>query len=174
MQVSLRKITLSSLQSWGRCSAAGVISDMHSQIVLKLSWWGCSASPCLTKFSAPLSPLLCIFCKGHCYREHLLSPPSQHPLESLKTSIMPPHFFSPSLWALLPPLMIPGWQGIQSGVMSNFDVSVSDRFTGLIFPNFSYPAHIITLHTEWKNCLVDTQGRAKVLQVPAEFISLIS
>lgn len=26
---------------------------------------------------------------------------------------------------------------------ANFDVSVSDRFTGLIFPNFTYHAHII-------------------------------
>lgn len=60
--------------------------------------------------SVLLSPLPYSLCNSHCCREHLLSPPSRHPLASLKITILPPHLFSPSLWALLPPLVIPGWQ----------------------------------------------------------------
>lgn len=45
----------------------------------------------------------------------------------------------------------------------NFEVSVSDKFTGLIFPNFCYLAHIIYCMQKEKNYLADRQGHARVL-----------
>lgn len=57
---------------------------------------------------------------------------------------------------------------------ANFDMSVSDRFTGSVFPSFSHHAYIIHCTQKEKKYLANTQGHAKVLQVSADFISLIS